>query len=324
MTETNHLDLGRIAVTGGAGFIGSHLAERLVPAHDVVVFDDLSTGDRENVPDAVTFHETDVREIGPADLEDVDVVFHQAANVSVSRSMEEPLFDADVNVIGLLSALQAARQAGVSRFVSASSAAVYGEPDVLPVSEDYGTDPQSPYAAGKCSGEAYCRAFDSMTDIDTVCLRYFNVYGPRQRADSPYSGVVPVFVDRLLDGESLPIHGDGTQSRDFIHVDDIVEANLLAATVDEVDGNVYNVGTGDRVSVNDLADELESIVGTSPGRIHEDRRPGDVDHSQADIGKIRAELGFNPSTGLEAGLADVIEWYRSIDDGAVGTGYDPA
>lgn len=299
----------RIAVTGGAGFIGSHLTERLAPANQVAVYDNLSSGTADNLPDGAALSDRDVKSLEPADFEDYDVVFHQAANVSVMRSTSEPVFDATENVIGLIRTLEAARRADVTRFVFASSAAVYGDPDCLPVSEDVPRNPESPYAASKCSGELYCQVYNTLYEMDTVCLRYFNVFGPRQRGDSPYAGVIAIFIDQLLDGKPVTVHGDGAQTRDFVYVDDVVDANVLAATADGVGGNVYNVGTGERVSIDTLADELESIIGTRSGRRHVDERPGDVKHSQADIGKIASELGYTPSTDLTEGLEETVNWY---------------
>lgn len=314
------LENERIAVTGGAGFIGSHLTERLAPDNQVRVYDNLSSGTADNLPDGVTLHERDVKTLEPADFEDFDIVFHQAANVSVSRSMSEPVFDANKNVVGLIRTLEAARRAGVPRFVFASSAAVYGDPERLPVVEDDPRNPASPYAASKCAGELYCQVYDSLYDMDTVCLRYFNVFGPRQRGDSPYAGVIAIFIDNLLGGEPLTIHGDGTQTRDFVYVEDVVDANVLAATAHGVGGRVYNVGTGERVSVNSLADELESIVGATPGRLYEDERQGDVEHSQADIGKIASELEYTPSTELSEGLANTVQWYTDEYSGRTNRG----
>lgn len=309
MTEVS-LSGQRVAVTGGAGFIGSHIVECLSETSDVIVFDDLSNGCRTNIPDDVRFHEMDIRSLTADHLDGVDVIFHEAANVSISRSVQNPAFDARMNILGLLSVLDAAREAGVQRVVAASSSAVYGSPNDLPVTESTETDPQSPYAASKLSGEQYCHVYQQLYDIETVCLRYFNVYGPRQRPDSPYAGVIAVFADQVLNNDPITIHGDGNQTRDFVYVDDVVTANIQAAQTDGISGRVYNVGTGERTAINDLADGIEETIGNPVSRIHDSPREGDVRHSSADTTRLQQDLGFVPKTELEIGLAATMRWHR--------------
>jgi len=312
---THHQLTGqRVAITGGAGFIGSTLATHLAPANDVLVIDTLSTGYRENIPDSATFLEQDIRKLEPADLKDVDVLFHEAANISVPRSVEDPIFDAEHNVKGLIQTLEAAVEAGVDRVVFASSSAVYGTPDSVPVSETAQIAPQSPYAASKYAGEQYCCMYGDLYDIETVRLRYFNVYGPRQRADSGYAGVVSIFTDQLLSGDPLTIQGGGSQTRDFVYVDDVVQANIAAATADAAPGNVYNIGTGTAISIAGLADELEAIVDEDVDRVYNDGRTGDVQRSRADISRAASELAFEPETELREGLAATVEWRRTNAD----------
>lgn len=306
----NELAGKHVAVTGGAGFIGSHIADRAEAVADVTVYDNFSTGYRENVPSTATIKECNIQEMTASDLDGVDIVFHEAANISIPRSMEAPAFDAKENILGLLTVLEAARGAGVERLVLASSSAVYGSPSTLPVAEDADPDPQAPYAVSKLAGEHYCKLYDSLYDLETVCLRYFNVYGPRQRGDSPYAGVIPIFIERLLDGSQLRIYGDGEQTRDFVYVKDVVEANVRAATRPGVNGGVYNVGTGARVSINTVADKLEELV-EETGRQYDDPRTGDIRHSCADTDRFENALGFVPATDLETGLAETVEWYRS-------------
>lgn len=300
----------RIAVTGGAGFIGSVLAEHLVDEAAVIVLDDLSTGYRENVPDRATLHEIDICEVREVDLDGVDCLFHLAANVAVERSIDDPLFDARSNVIGLLTVLEAARSAGVERVVFSSSSAVYGQPEDLPVGETDPCEPASPYAATKFLGEHYCRLYADLYGIDTTCLRYFNVYGPRQRGGRPYAGVIARFTERLLAGEPLTIHGDGEQTRDFVYVDDVARATLLAAANSDGTGRVYNVGTGGRTNILDIASTLEEITGAYPGRETVPAREGDVRHSLADVGRIESELDFSPRVDLEEGLARTVAWHQ--------------
>lgn len=305
--ETPDIEGRRVLVTGGAGFIGSHIAEHLVSDNEVVVLDDLSSGHRGRLTGQEDLVEGDVRE--PADLdraagEGLDLIFHEAANVSVPRSVEEPRWSHEVNLDGTLNVLELAREHD-ARVVFASSAAVYGDPDSLPISETHRTDPLSPYGLEKLAGDLYTRQYHDLYGLDTVALRYFNVYGPRQSATG-YNGVITAFMEQAAANEPLTVDGDGTQTRDFVHVDDIVQANLLAATTDHV-GEAYNVGTGGSVTINELAETMLDLSGSDAGVTHGPARSGDIDESCADITKATDRLGYEPSVSLRDGLAPLMD-----------------
>lgn len=301
----------RVLVTGGAGFIGSHLVDALVADNEVVVFDDLSSGSYENVNSAVTFIKGDLREDSPLAslVKQADVVFHQAGLVSVETTVSEPLRSNRINAMGTLRVLNAARQ-GDTRVVTASSAAIYGSPETVPIPETAAPDPQSPYGVDKHTADQYTRLYAGLYGLETVALRYFNVYGPRQTADD-YSGVIAAFLDRVRRDEPLCIHGDGTQTRDFVHVRDVVDANLQAAQTKET-GLAYNIGTGTETSINELASICRQLASKDPGCEHVDGRPGDVPRSCADISRAQNHLGFEPSVGLESGLSTLFDAKSSI------------
>jgi UDP-glucose 4-epimerase len=294
-----------ILVTGGAGFIGSHLAAALVEDNDVRVLDDCSTGSRGAVPDAATLLTGDVRD--PATVaraaDGVDLVYHLAATVSVERSIADPIRSHGVNVDGTLNVLEAARDAD-ARVVLASSAAVYGDPTAIPVAEDQPKSPSSPYGAEKLSADRYARLYAAHYDLETVALRYFNVYGPGG-IDTDYSGVIDVFLDRASEGRALPIHGDGSQTRDFVHVSDVVQANLLAGVTDET-GVAFNVGTGHSVSISTLAETVVDVTDSTSDVVHTEPRTGDIDRSEADIGRARDVLGYRPRVTLREGLEELV------------------
>lgn len=290
-----------ILVTGGAGFIGSHLVETLAADNDVVVVDNLSGGRREWVDDRATLIEGDVRDeqtVARA-VDGVDLIFHQAANVSVQRSVEAPVESHETNVDATLRLLEHARNED-ARFVFASSAAIYGTPEAVPIDESDPKRPTSPYGAEKHAADQYCRLYHDLYDVETVALRYFNVYGPRQRGGQ-YSGVIDVFLDQADCGENITVHGDGAQTRDFVHVDDVVAANCLAA-VNGTPGEAYNVGTGDSISIRALAELVRETTETTSDIVHVDAREGDIEQSRPSIKKIQAELGFEPRRSLEAEL----------------------
>jgi UDP-glucose 4-epimerase len=303
-------------VTGGAGFIGSHLVEALAAeGRPVRVLDDFTTGRRENlaaVRPAPEIVEGDVAD--PAVVErataGTGLVFHLAALASVQLSVENPGATHRVCATGTLNVLDSARRAGVRRVVYAASASAYGVPRGEVQTEDEPVRPLSPYAAAKLAGELYAQAFATTYGLETVCLRFFNIFGPRQRADSPYSGVIALFADALLEGRTPRVYGDGLQSRDFTYVGDVVQALRKAAAAPGVSGRVYNVGTGHGVSVLDLVAALNRLLGTDRHPEHGPPRAGDVRHSRADISRTRRDLGYEPAVPFEEGLAHTLRWYR--------------
>lgn len=304
-------------VTGGAGFIGSHLVDRLVSeGHGVRVLDNLSEGRRENladVMDAIEFILGDLRDraVVRRAVTGVEYVLHQAALRSVPRSVADPFATHDVNVTGTLTLLLAARDAGVRRVVFASSSSVYGSATELPLRESQMPRPVSPYAASKVAGEFYCSVFTTLYQVETVCLRYFNVFGPRQDPTSEYAAVIPRFIMAALTGAPLEIHGDGLQSRDFTYIDNAVEANLLAATTPGIAGEVFNVGGGERYSVLEIKAHLEEILGKPLAVYHTPARAGDVRHTQADLSKATERLGYRPTICFREGLRRTVESFRA-------------
>lgn len=296
-------------VTGGAGFIGSNIVRYLVcNSKSVRVLDDLSTGRRENIEDMlgdVDFIEGDIRNADTVQkaVAGVRNVLHLAALPSVVRSVEDPVTSNQVNVCGTLRMLIASRNAGVDRFVFSSSSSVYGDTAVMPKREDMTPMPLSPYAVQKLTGEYYCRIFHGLYGLKTFSLRYFNVFGPRQNPKSQYSAVIPLFIDALKNNKPPVIHGDGSQTRDFTFVDDVVMANICCCNApEEAAGEVYNVAHGNRTSINDLASMLIKIMKKNIDPIHDASRPGDVHDSQADSFRARNILGWNSKTPFEEGL----------------------
>jgi UDP-glucose 4-epimerase len=305
-----------VLVTGGAGFIGSHLVEALAAqGRRVRVLDDLSTGRRENLahvtpaPEVVEGDVSDAAAVAKA-VQGAGVVFHLAARASVQYSVEQPLGSHHGCATGTVQVLDAARQAGVRRVVYAGSAAAYGIPAGEVQTESDPLRALSPYAAAKLAGEFYCQAFAATYGLETVVLRFFNIFGPRQRADSPYSGVIALFADAMLRGRTPRVNGDGQQSRDFTYVGDVVQALTKAADANGVSGRTYNVGTGRGTSVLDLVAALNRLLGTQAKPEHGAARAGDIRHSRADISAIRRDLGYEPAFTFEQGLARTLEWYR--------------
>ena len=303
-------------VTGGAGFIGSNLVERLVGLSlKIKVLDNLSSGFLHNLEPFrkdIEFIKGDIRDTATLQhvMSGVEVVFHQAAVVSVPQSVEDPLETGMVNDLGTLYVLEAARHNGVRRVVFASSCAVYGDLPELPKKEDMDTKPLSPYAASKLNGETYARLYGDLYGLETVCLRYFNVYGPRQDPSSPYSGVISIFMDNAVRGERPTIYGDGEQYRDFVYVADVVQANLLAAQRENISGVTINVGTGKSATVNSLWKNIAERAGVQGEPKRADFRPGDIRQSVAEISRARELLDYQPRYSLEEGLKFTWEWYR--------------
>jgi len=295
-----------VLVTGGAGFIGSHIAGALTDHCDVTVLDDLSVGTRANVSAGVEFVQGDIRDATDlaAVVEGADVIFHQAALSDVGTSIRSPVEAHRRTASGTVKLLDAARRAD-ARVVTASSAAVYGEPDTLPIRETDRKRPTSPYGIDKLAADQYTRAYADLYGLPTVSLRYFNVYGPGM-GKGGYSGVVSAFLDRARNDSVLTIDGDGTQTRDFVHVDDIVRANLLAATTDET-GRAYNIGTGTGVSVQEVAEHVTRLLDADSEVVHGDPREGDIKHSRAAIGRARSQLGYEPSLSFVEGLETLVE-----------------
>jgi UDP-glucose 4-epimerase len=308
--------MARWLVTGGAGFIGSHLAQALVARGETVrIADDFSTGKAANV--AVLNGKTEVLTGDLADagfareaVADVDLVLHQAAIPSVPRSVADPLTSHRANVNATVSLLVAARDAGVRRVVYAGSSSAYGDSPTLPKHEAMTPQPLSPYALQKLVGEQYMQLYTSLYGLETVTIRYFNVFGPRQDPSSPYSGVIALFITRLLAGEPPIITGDGGQTRDFTYIDNVVDGVLRAAVAPEAAGQVINVATGERTSINELAHTLARLIGSPLAPVHVEARAGDVRDSLADLTRARQLLGYEPHIGLDEGLRRTIAWYR--------------
>jgi nucleoside-diphosphate-sugar epimerase len=308
-------------VTGGAGFIGSHLAEELVRrGHTVRVADSLVTGKRSNLDHValVEFHEGDLADLDFARsvVAGSDYVLHQAAIPSVPRSVKDPVTSNRANVDATLNVLVAARDAGVKRVVFAGSSSAYGNTPTLPKHEDMPANPLSPYALQKVVGEQYLQMFTSLYGLETVSIRYFNVFGPRQDPSSPYSGVISVFATALLENRPPTIYGDGEQTRDFTYVANVVDGVLRACEAPKASGEVINVATGGRISLNELFAEMKKIVGASVDPVYAEPRQGDVRDSQADIRKAKEILGYEPTVSFEEGLKRTIGWYRTAQTAA--------
>ncbi len=303
----------RALVTGGAGFIGSHVADSLLAAgHSVVVLDDLSSGRRENVPAAAELVELDIRSAEAAELVSggFDVLLHHAAQMDVRRSVADPRFDAEVNIVGTLNLLRAAVEGGVQQVIFASTGgAIYGEQERFPAGEDHPTRPVSPYGVSKLAGERYLYYFHVALGLDAICLRYANVYGERQNPQGE-AGVVAIFLDRLLAGEAPTIHGDGLQTRDYVHVSDVARANVAA--LGRSGFHVYNVGTGVETSVVDLYRELRRAAGEDRlEAVHGPAKPGEQRRSCIDSRRVRDELGLPEPLTLRDGLARTADWFRA-------------
>ena len=308
----------KILVTGGAGFIGSNLTEALLQrGHFVRILDDFSTGKRENLifdkaypsPEVI---KGDIREFSTCQkaVKGIEYVFHQAALPSVQRSIEDPETSNAINVGGTLNILLAAREEKVKRVIYASSSSVYGDTPTLPKHEEMPPDPLSPYALQKYIGERYCRLFYQLYSLETIALRYFNIFGPKQDPNSLYSAVIPKFIDALLQGRPPIIFGDGEQSRDFTYIENVVQANLLAMSAEHLHGEAINIACGKRISLNQLLNVLKEILGSKLSPIYQEPRQGDVKHSLADIRKGKEILNYEPTVGIEIGLEKTVEFFQ--------------
>ena len=304
----------RILVSGGAGFIGSNIAESyLEDGHEVVIVDDLTTGFEEHVPREATFVRGSITDddVVRTAMRDVEVVHHHAASRAVLRSVEDPLGTDAVNSGGTLRLLTAARDAGVRRFVLASSSSVYGGVAPLPTPESAPLTPKSPYAVSKLAGEHYARVFWELFSLETVALRYFNVFGPRQRPDSAYAAVIPLFIGALQNGERPVVHGDGSQFRDFTFIDDVIAANHLAVVADAeaVAGRAFNIACGDRHTIIATLELIAGLLGVAADPVFTEARAGDIKQSCADISAARSAMGFEPMVRFEDGMERTVAWF---------------
>ena len=303
----------KVIITGGAGFIGSHLAEELVKQCDeVTVLDDLSSGKLENIEGIqknIRFVNGSINDSSLLEtlLKDIDIVFHLAAIPGVFRSVEDPYSSHDTNLTGTLNLLLAARNNKVKKVIYASSSSAYGDTPTLPKKEHMTPHPLSPYAVSKLAAEYYCLVFNTVYGANNVCLRYFNVYGPRQEPDSQYAAVIPLFINNIIAGSPPVIFGDGSQTRDFTYVKDVVKANILAAQNDAC--GVFNISRGEKITINKLAGLIGEIMNSKVEPIYKEARPGDVIHSMADITKAK-EFGFKPEFDLKTGLMETIKWFH--------------
>jgi UDP-glucose 4-epimerase len=306
MTLANRL----VLITGGAGFVGSHITSQLIDLAELTILDDFSVGNPAAIPDGVRVIKEDVRnrEAILNCIADVDIIFHQAGLVSVSQSIQSPYESHSINATGTVNILDAARRCN-AKVVVASSAAVYGNPDYTPIDEEHPFAPTSPYGLDKLVTDRYTRIYANLYDLETVSLRYFNVFGPGQtRGD--YAGVIPIFIVQALSGKDITIHGDGEQTRDFVYVEDVARANISAAQTATM-GEAYNIATGDSISVRELAEKIHDITDSSSDIVHTTSRSGDIEHSAADVSKATAALGYEPSITLEEGLAQTVSWWQN-------------
>jgi UDP-glucose 4-epimerase len=308
--------MDKYLVTGGAGFIGSHIAEELVQKeHSVRIIDNFITGKRENIApflEKIELIEGDIRDLDVCKqaVEGVDFVLHQAALPSVPRSIKDPLLTNEINITGTLNLLVASRDAKVKRLVFASSSSVYGDNPQLPKKEGVEGIPLSPYAISKRVGEMYCRVFSQVFSLSTVCLRYFNIFGPRQDPFSQYSAVIPNFITKMLKEDSPVIFDDGEQSRDFTYVYNVVDANILASKAKGVSGEMFNIACGERTSINSLVGKINELLVKDVKPSYVEPRPGDIEHSFADISKARKVLKYEPSVSFSEGLKKTIHWFK--------------
>ncbi|MBI5680696.1 MAG: SDR family oxidoreductase [Methanobacterium sp.] len=303
----------KVIITGGLGFIGSHIIERLNDNNDIVIVDDESSGKIENIKHLdFSKIDTTLGSINSINLEEVfedcDYVFHMAALTGVFQSVAKPLNSNNVNITGTLKVLEAAKNCEIKKLVFASSSAVYGDTKSLPINENDQINPLSPYAVTKATGELYCNVFSKIYALPTISLRYFNVFGPRQDPNSQYAAVIPIFIDKILKNKRPVIYGDGEQTRDFISVKKIVDANILAAESKET--GAFNIGLGKSTTINQLFEIINNTIGSDIMPIYEKKRPGDIKHSIADISKAKS-FGFDPDYDFKDDLMDTVEWFKN-------------
>lgn len=306
----------KVLVTGGAGFIGSHLAEELAKKNEVIIIDDLSTSRMENIKELIKSHNINFIRGSITDsnllkktFKDTDYVFHQAAIPSVPKSIEDPKRSNEANITGTLNVLIAARDRGVKKVVYASSSSVYGDTPTLPKTEDMPINPLSPYAITKATAEFYCKVFYELYGLQTISLRYFNVFGPRQNPNSQYAAVIPKFIKTMLKDKTPVIYGDGEQSRDFTFVKHVVDANILACESDKT--GIFNIACGRRITINQLVDILNEILGKGIKPVYAEPRPGDIKHSLADISKAKS-FGYEPKSNFKKELKETIRWFKNL------------
>ena len=307
----------RIIVTGGAGFIGSNIVKLLDQRdYEIVVFDNLSTGYKTNLDEFsnIELIVGDIRDRHTLNLamKGCRIVFHLAASIGNVKSLQNPIEDSEVNVLGTLNVLENSRLNGVKKIVYSSSAAIFGEPQYQPIDEKHPTEPDSPYGVSKLAGEKHCLCYGRTYDIDVVCLRYFNVYGVNQRYDA-YGNVIPIFATLLLQNKPITIYGDGEQTRDFVNVKDVAMANILAAEKEELSGT-FNIGSGVSMTINSLASMMKEIVNRNVDTIYAPPRKGEVRHSQADISLAKSSFNYNPSTNMYDNLLEYVEWWRNCSE----------
>ncbi|MDG6244961.1 MAG: NAD-dependent epimerase/dehydratase family protein [Methanolobus sp.] len=296
----------KVLITGGIGQVGSYLVDRMHADHEVTVLDNLSSGKEPELTESIRFVKEDIRSPIARQLAgEHDIIIHTAAQISVAKSMDDPVFDADNNVFGTLNLLEGARLGNPERFIYISSAAVYGNPEYLPVDEQHPQNPMSPYGASKFCGEKYCSMYNRAYGLPSVCIRPFNIYSPRQDPSNPYSGVISKFIGRVREGLPPVIFGDGTQTRDFVSAHDIVDMILLLCRGKGDSGDVYNVGTGQVTSINELAHIVLDIFGSDMDIEYKDPMPGDIKDSYADISKAK-NIGYRPQVDLYRGLEEII------------------
>ncbi len=303
----------KILITGGAGFIGSNLAEELCNNNTVIIMDNLSTGKKRNIERLnVKFIKGSITDLNLLReiCKKIDYVFHLAALPGVQRSIENPKLVHETNVTGTLNVLIAAKNSNIKKLVFSSSASVYGDTTIIPTTESVTPNPLSPYAITKLLGEHYCKVFYDLHNIPTVCVRYFNVYGPKQSPDDEYSAVIPKFISRVLQNKSPIIHGDGIQTRDFTYVKDVVDGTIMAAESEKTNGEVINIASGKRISIKELAEKIVSLVGNDVENLYVEPKKGDIKHSEADISKARILLGYRPTFTIEEGLLKVINYLK--------------